>query len=140
MADLTIVAASVKLSAGVSTQYRTVGTANAAITAGQLIYLSGADSLLYLADANASDVAAEVVGMALANVAAGQPLPYAIDGADVDVGSILTQGATYIASATPGGVCPIADLASGSYLSFCGYAVSPTKMRLMVVPTGVLKP
>ena len=90
------------------------GTAGATITAGQLLYLDSGTSTLKLCDSNASQAAATCVGIALHAALANQPIRYQTSG-DITIGGTLTVGGIYVASATAGGLAPVADLATGMY-------------------------
>lgn len=90
------------------------GTAGATITAGQLLYLDAGTNTYKLADANASEAAATVAGIALHAALSGQPIRFQIAG-DITIGGTLTVGGIYVASATAGGLAPVADLTTGMY-------------------------
>ncbi len=135
MADLSITAADVV--AGANAQIGR-GTAGATIAAGELIYRHATNKTLLLADANSASSTVTVEGMALHAATANQPVAWVADG-DVTVGNILTVAATYILSANAGKVCPVADLASGSWLSLVGFGKSATVLTIKRVNSGVQK-
>ncbi len=119
MADLTITAANVlNTSASVAT-----APAGESITAGQSIYISANDGKAYKAQADGTAAQADVAGLALNGAGAGQPVQYATDGA-INIGATTAKGTVYCVSATAGGICPIADLASGDFVSLVGYATA----------------
>jgi hypothetical protein len=120
MADLTLTSANVAPS---DNAIIITGLAAAAIAAGQTVYEDTAtlDSIgrpkFRLYDANASTPTAIVFGLCgiAANTAGiNQPLDVAIsDPAFVHGLTGVTKGDVLIASATPGSIAPVADLASG---------------------------
>lgn len=137
MADLSITAANVVAAAGATTAQ---GTAGATITAGQAVYADAADSnKLKLADANASVTTAGGVGIALHGASNGQPLTY-ITGGDLNPGATVVVGQTYILSATPGGIAPIPDIASGWFLTHLGYGTTASNIKVEVKPRSVAVP
>lgn len=136
MADLTITAASVVKGANAVTR---TGTAGASITAGQVVYEDTANSnVLKLADGNASSATANPVGIALHAAESGQPVTYVIEDDDFTPGATLSMSAAggkavYVLSATAGGICPVADLASGVYPVVVFVAKSASKAVLKFV-------
>jgi hypothetical protein len=133
MADLTITAANVIAGASATTR---VGTAGAAITAGQAVYRDAADGKFKLADANSGTAAARSPkGIALHAAAAGQPLVIVTSG-PVTIGAALTAGVAYYQSSTPGGICPVADLVTGAYPTVLGMASSTTVLDVQIDESG----
>jgi hypothetical protein len=49
----------------------------------------------------------------------------------------MTAGTVYYLSATAGGICPVADLASGQYPCAVGIATSTTVLKLGFNASGV---
>lgn len=138
MADLTITAADV-VKGGVGSIPVTTenGIAGATVTAGQVVYEDATDNNKWkLADANVSDAAANVKGIALHAALAGQPLQV-IKGGPLTLGAILTAGHWYVLSATAGGIAPVADLASGHRSTLLGYAYSTSVLIVAPQVTGV---
>jgi hypothetical protein len=74
--------------------------------------------------------------VALHAAASGQPLAVATKG-PVTIGAAVTAGVGYYQSATPGGICPIADLTTGAYPTFLGFAISATVIDLDIKRSGV---
>ena len=137
MADLTITAANVKKGAGARTEE---GVAGVAITAGQLVYREEATGKYKLTDADsATPEARTLLGVALHAAAADQPLVILKSGRYA-AGATVAVGTAYIASATAGGLCPIADAATGMYPTLLGFAVSTTEIQVDIVAAGVAKP
>lgn len=129
MADLTITAANVLPGANAS---MATGTAGAAITAGQVVYLASATKKWMLADADSATAEARKAGgIALNNAALNQPLAVATSG-DVTVGGTMTAGTALYVSGTPGGLCPVADVATGDYPCIVGMAKSATVLAINI--------
>ena len=134
MAVLTITAANVAKGASSNTKS---GTAGAAITQGQPVYLAAATTTLFPADADVLASAA-VVGVALNAASTGQPVTYQTSG-PITIGATVTVGTAYYASTTAGGVCLESDLASGDFATFLGFATSTTVITLDIKAAGVAK-
>lgn len=123
-ADLTVTAGSVVPGPRAKT---TVGTAAAAITAGQLVYLTSAGTY-NLADADASATTANVVGLAASGASAGQPFVIVLEDDDLTVGATLSMVTPiYVLSGTAGGIAPTADIGAGDYPVIVLIAKSTTK-------------
>jgi hypothetical protein len=138
MANLAITAANVLASA---TAIRGSGIAGAAITAGQPLYADATDSnKLKPADANVSAATANVVGIALNNAAAGQPVSYVVRDSNFVSGGMMTVGAVYALSATAGSMNPVADQASGDFSTVVMVAKSATVAVLAPIVSGAALP
>lgn len=136
MADLTVTAANV-VGSDVSIGD---GTAGATITAGQTVYVDATDSSkVKLADADASEAAAETKGIALHGASSGQPIRYATKGS-LNPGATVTVGTIYVQSATAGGIAPSADLLAGDYVTILGVGISASLIDLDIKASGVAVP
>lgn len=134
MADLSITAANVV--AG-SNSVQVHGLAGEAIAAGKPVYKASATKKWMLSDSNSGTAEARRVdGVALNGAALNQPLAVHKFG-DLTVGSVLTAGASYYLSDTPGGICPFADLASGEDVCLIGVAKSATVLAVDIQTPGV---
>lgn len=137
MSDLSITAASVLAGASVRTERGSLG---ATITAGQVVYLDEASTGKWLlADNNAASAAtrgAGKIGVALNGGASGQPVLVLLEGS-YTVGATMTAGVVYYLSDTAGGICPVADLASGEYPVPLGVATSTTVLNFKPSYSGV---
>ena len=133
MADLTITAANVVAAANA---VRESGTAGATITAGQLVYLDTTDMKYKLADNNGAAALRVPNGIALNGAANNQPLVIQKAG-DITIGATMTAGVAYYLSDTPGGICPVADIASGEYPCIIGIAKSASLLDVGIHPSGV---
>ncbi|MGL5447896.1 MAG: hypothetical protein ACRDBL_11360 [Rhabdaerophilum sp.] len=133
MADLTITPANVVSRGGTKAS----GLAGVAINAGQMAYLDPADNRYKLADSdNASAVIRKAGGIALNGAAAGQPITVQ-SGGEVSLGAVLTLGATYYLSDTPGGIMPAGDLETGDFPQIVGIAASTSVLKLSLLDAGV---
>ena len=104
-----------------------------------MIYLDTADSnKAKLSDANAGALLAEVAGITVNGAASGQPIRYQKSGG-INVGATLTVGQTYINSTNAGGIAPISDLQTGSYVSILGVATSATNLKLGIINSGTVR-
>lgn len=137
MVDLVITAANVVAGAN-ATKRR--GTAGATITAGQAVYLDQSSTGKWLLADGDEDTAAErggqIVGIALNGAADGQPIEVQTKGL-ITIGATLTAGTTYYLSDTPGGICPLADLASGDYYVIVGIATTAAILDVNFQYSGV---
>lgn len=133
MVDLVVTAASVIADAAAKT---TEGTAGAAITAGQVVYLDPATSTYKLADSNGTADARSPDGIALHAAAIGQPVEVAQSG-PVTIGATLVAGTDYWLSDTPGGICPRADVGATEYPTLIGLATSTTVLKVKIQESGV---
>lgn len=135
MADLTITAASVVQGSGAKTE---TGIAGEAITAGQTLAENAAGAIV-LSDSNSATPALRtVVGISLHAAASGQPITYVKKG-PVTIGATVAASVPYFASATAGGICPAADVATGHYATFLGFGISTTQIYVDLVEAGVVK-
>lgn len=135
MADLTITATNVVAGSNARTVH---GVAGVAITAGQVVYLDSATTGKWqLADNNAASAAArQPHGIALNSASLNQPIAVQTDG-PITIGATLTAGVAYYLSDTPGGICPVADLATGEYPTVLGMATSTTVLDIDIQSSGV---
>ena len=134
MADLTITATSVLAGTDATTEIRPAG---ATITAGQVVYLDSATDSYKLADADSATAAVRSPrGIALNGGASGQPIQIIRSGS-VTIGATMTAGLFYYLSKVAGGICPVADIASGGYSVSLGGATSTTVLKINMTETGV---
>lgn len=134
MADLTITAASVLPGSNAAVVQ---GTAGETITAGKVVYQSSATKKWMLADNDSATAEAKVPqGIALNGAALNQPVSVQKSG-DITIGATLTPGTAYYLSSTAGGICPVADVASGDNVVLLGLAKSATVLALDIQVSGV---
>lgn len=127
MADLSITSSAVIAGANASVSQ---GTAGETITAGKAVYLAAASKKWMLADSDsATTEARKAVGIALNGASLNQPVAVQTGG-DITLGAVLTAGTAYYASDDAGGICPVADLASGDYVCLLGLAKSTSVLAL----------
>lgn len=136
MAELSIVGASVL--AGANADFYQ-GIAGQAITAGQACYYDALSNRLRLADANASKDSAAVMGIALHQAAANQPLRVQTRGTlTVGIAAGVTTATVYVVGGNPGGIAPVADKAAGWWTSLIGVGNSSAGLELSLFPSGYL--
>lgn len=112
------------------------GYAAAAITAGQVVYKNSAGKY-DLADTDSATAAVRKPrGIALNGAAADQPVAVQRSG-DITIGATIAAGVTYYLSGTAGGICPVADLASGDHTAIIGIGKSTTVLSLNIVAPDV---
>lgn len=108
------------------------GYAAATITAGQVVY-KDATGKYDLADTDsATALVRKPVGIALNGASAGQPIAVQRSG-DITIGATLTPGVFYYLSGTPGGICPVADVAAGDHPAVIGAATSASVLSINIV-------
>lgn len=135
MTDITVTAGSVVAGANAATD---TGVAGETITAGKLLYKSSSTGKWMLADNDSAITEAQkAVGMALNGASLNQPLVVLKSG-DVTMNAALTAGTAYYLSSTPGGICPVADLASGKNVCQVGLAKSTTVLAVSFQTPGVV--
>jgi hypothetical protein len=134
MADISITGTSTVAGSGA----RIVeGTAGAALTGGQVVYLDSATNTYKLADCNSATAAVRSpAGIALHSAASGQPIAVQTAGS-LTLGGTLTAGVVYYLSGTPGGVRPVADNTTGDYPVALGIATSTTVLKMGILEAGV---
>lgn len=139
MADITIPPATVVPSANATLVHGR--KAASAIVAGQTVYIL-VDGRIAPADANGAAPLFNIAGLAANSASAGQPCSYITDDPALDLGPTtpaIAAGDTLIASATPGGVAPDADCASGWYKTILGIGIGSNKVAFKLLPAGVVK-
>jgi len=114
---------------------RDTGIAGETITAGKAVFLNAATNRWMLSDNNGTGTR-EVKGIALNGASANQPLAILKDG-DITIGATLVAGTDYWLSATAGGICPRADLATGMDTIQIGVAKSASVLAVSIVDPGV---
>lgn len=137
MVDISVTSANVDPGANAVIKH---GYAGEAITAGQAIYKSATDGLIYLGDADsATDAVQDCDGIAVNSAAANQPVAYQESG-QIDIGGTVTVGEIYVLSGTAGGVAPEGDLATGDKVVIIGVGVTSTDILLGLFNSGVEVP
>jgi hypothetical protein len=135
MADITITAANVLPGAGARVRHGV--TAGATIAAGKTVVRDPTTDKYVLSDSNHATVALRKVnGIALNAASDGQPFSM-LEGGPITIGATLTAGAGYYLSETPGGIQPVADLASGERSVLLGLATSTTVLDVEIQDSGV---
>lgn len=143
MADVTIPAASVvpsPLSTTVHLQPSN-SIAGEAIAAGQTVCLLAADGKYYKSDAN--DTAKQDVKGIAGNSAAvaGQRVDIIIQTPALEIGTHgVAVGTPLFASNTAGGICPLADLGTGSLPVLVAYSATATALQIVLATALNPKP
>jgi hypothetical protein len=136
MTDLVITATSVV--AGANAQ-KSTGLLGEAIIAGQTVYMDSTLRKFMRADSNSATVEARhATHIALNGGSLNQPIT-AQKGGDITMTTTppLTVGLAYYQSDTPGGICPVADVGSGEWVTLVGIAKSTTVLQLSFQFPGV---
>lgn len=116
------------------------GYAGQAVTAGQAVYLDVLTNRLRLADANGSQDSAEVVGIALHEAAAEQPLRIQTAGTlTLGAGAAPATSTVYILGANPGGIAPVADKVAGWYCTVLGVGAPTNTLKMSVFPSRTVQ-
>lgn len=111
--------------------------AGEAISAGEVVCLLAADSRYYKADANVSTLR-DVKGFAgNSPAAAGQRLDIITQAPSLEIGThSVAVGTPLFLSNTPGKICPLADLTSGSLPVLLAYPVTATAIQIVIAVAG----
>ena len=135
MANLSITPANVAMAGPGRVKVVQVGEA---VTQGQPGYLLTTDSKYYQADANASLVASNAVGIFLTPAATNGYAVFAEGaGLTLNLGATLVRGKTYCVSATKGAICPIEDLTTGDFPCLIGTANTTSTIVTLFNSVGV---
>jgi len=115
--------------------------AGATITAGQVVYLSAANTwLLAQADGTALESGvATTLGIALHGSLSGQPLTVQTAGL-ITCGGTVVAATEYTVGAVAGGFCPHASLVATDKYTRVGYATTTAIIKMDVIATGVAVP
>jgi len=132
MADIAITEGDVVKGTGAKTLN---GTFGAVIAAGQTVYKDASDNKYKLFDSDAAGTSV-LAGISLNSGADGQPCQIFTEG-DLTVSSVVTVGTVYMASNTPGGIGPVADLISGDEVNVVGVGISATQIKVKIIASGV---
>ncbi|MBB6299909.1 hypothetical protein [Rhizobium leucaenae] len=132
MTDIVVVPANVVAGTNAT---RDIGTAGETIVAGKAIFLNAATNRWMLSDNNGTGTR-QVNGIALNGASLNQPVSILKSG-DITIGGTLTPGAALYLSATAGGICPVADLATGMDTILIGLAKSATVLAVDIQDSGV---
>ena len=137
MADVSVTAASVAMHAvAATTELVTYGET---ITQGEVVYRDSTSSKMKLADADLSEAAATVYGIALTPGDLDDK-GYIAKAGPIDIGATLTVGEIYVLSSTAGAIAPEADLAADDYVSIIGVASAADQLDIDLNNTGVVVP
>lgn len=133
MADLAVTANNVKPG---TTSVKETLIAKEIVTAGQSVAKDPSDNKIGLADANSPTAwKKDPYGIALNGAQVDQPITVHKSGKYV-CGGTITAGTVWMQSATPGGICPVADLTTGSDAVLIGIGVSTTEIVVAITDVG----
>ncbi len=117
-----------------------LGVAGATITAGQVVYLDPAANTYKLFDCDLTSANTRRGVIALNGASAGQPIKVQIEGLmTLGAAAAMTIGITYVASATAGGIAPIADVAINWRVNILGVAATASTIYLHTWNSAVTK-
>lgn len=138
MTDLAITASQVIPSATDAVIAR--GVAAVAITAGQVVFLDPNTNTYKLWDANDTAANTRALVIALNSPAAGQQIVVQSAGLlTLGAAATMTAGLVYVASGTPGGIAPSADIVAGWRIGIVGVATTAAIIRLMLGNSGATR-
>src|SRR5690349_9058777 len=130
MADLVITPGNVVAGANA---IKTAGVAGETVTAGQPVARDSVTRKLLKADNNAANTDLRTpIGIALHGASLDQPLTIQTEG-DINLGATLTVGVPYFLGDAPGGISPLADLASGEFVGFLGIASAANNLKMKIL-------
>lgn len=135
MADITITAANVKVESGAVIAPAPVQVGEA-VTQGKVGYLDSATGKYMLAQSDGTAAQAAAAGIFVTPAATNGSAVLAKSG-PMDLGATLVVGTTYVVSQTAGGIAPIADVASGDFVTILGVAVAADQLTLNIVTSGI---
>jgi hypothetical protein len=134
MSDLSVTAASVLKGSNATIEH---GISGETIAQGKQLYKSSSTGKWMLADSNSATVEARTpTATALCGASLDQPITVQKRG-DITIGATLVANTAYYMSDTPGGICPLADVGTGEYMTLIGIAKSTTVLTLAYESTGV---
>lgn len=111
--------------------------AGEAITRGQAVYLKTSDSRWWVAHCETSLATSQAKGIALQDVAAGQPLRVQTGGT-ITIGATVAIGTVYLLS-TAGLIMPHGDIATADWITILGVGSTAAKIKLGINISGVQK-
>lgn len=126
MADLTVTAASVLKTSGVSIN----GVAGETLTAGQSVYASAPG--VYSRASKTSAALAAAIGIALNGGGASQPIEVQINGT-INPGATVAVGKVYVVGTT-GGIMPVDDIAGTEYITILGIGITTSSINMFNGP------
>lgn len=134
MADLSITAANVSLTNGVSSVEQV--TYGDTITQGLVLYEDTSDSNKYKKSVNNTATLAAAKAIALTPGASGEK-GYVVKSGEIDMGATLAVGMRYFVSNTAGAIAPSADIGTGEYVTLIGIATAAGVLKVNFVASGV---
>ena len=145
MADISITPANVVRGGTSADVVNRAYNAGATVTAGQAVYLDTAASPMAwkLAQCDGTSIESGYgdgveFGIALHAASSGQPLAVQTDGT-ITIGGTVVATTEYVVSATAGGICPAADLASTNKYTRIGYGTTTAIIAIHKRASNVAK-
>lgn len=136
MVDLTQTATSVVKGTGAVTRRGILGET---VAAGMPIVRDPTTRKMMKNDSDGAAALRGVDGIALNGGAVNQPVEWQESGL-INLGATLVIGTVYVASDTPGGIMPAADLEAGDYPVVLGVAQTAALLNLKIVAGGAAVP
>ncbi len=133
MADISITAGSV----GIANDAKYIKVQfGESVSIGQAVY-RGTNGKYYKTDAD-TELTAAAAGIAISS---GGVDDYGllVTSGKMRIGATVAVGTVYAVSTTLGGICPIADLGSGDYITTLGVATSTSTLQVDIQVSGVAK-
>ena len=109
------------------------------VTQGQPGYRNTSDQKYYQCDANDTAAKAVCAGIFMTPATAAGYALLATDG-QVNLGATLTVGMPHVLSTTKGGIDEVGSLASSSYVTTIGIAITAALFDIQIHVSGVQKP
>lgn len=136
MADVTVTPANVEMT---DDTVATTGIAGEALVQGQSAYLNSSGSRWYKSESDDTEAKAETRGIVMTPAATGAQVVIATGGT-IKPGATLSANTVYVLSVNSGRFAPIADLATGNYVTLIGIGKSTTELSLLLDPQGYQSP
>ena len=134
MADLSLTAANVSLTNGVSSVEQV--TYGDTVTQGLVLYEDAADSNKYKKAVNNTATLAAAKGIALTPGVSGEK-GYVVKSGEIDLGATLAVGMRYYVSNTAGAICPSADIGTGEFVTLLGIATTAACLKVNINASGI---
>lgn len=137
MANLSITATAVVPS---TSAVKLNGKAGETVAAGEIVYLTSTSNTYSLADAN-DNTKLPAAGIAGNSAGTGQALQVIVSDPSLTIGTHgVALGTPYFLSATPGKVCPLADLTTGDYTTAVFITKTTTTVAFGILAGGAAIP
>lgn len=132
MADITVVPVNVKVAGSIVSLVQ-VGEA---VVQGMVGYLNATTGKYMLTQSDGTAAQAQAKGFFVTPAATDGEAVISIGGT-IDLGATLVLGETYVVSQTLGGIAPIADIATGDFVTHLGVAISTSLLKQAISISGI---